>query len=122
MVYRFGAAYGKKLRKVLEQVRMGSLAGGLYREQRSRGHILSKLHDTWPKIYSAAIDFFQEGYIPYYSTRRGQEPLLVCFDIKDKINLWFVNDSKDDVEGKVVFKLFNIQSRNRKHVHLLLLF
>lgn len=107
-VYRFGAAYGLEMRRGLEKVRMGSKEGGLYRKQRSRGHFSCKLNDTWPKIYCAVIDYFGEGYIPYYATKRAQEPVLLCFDIRpERINLWLVNDSGEDIRGTVTFALFN---------------
>ena len=109
MLYRFGAAYGQELRDSMERIRMGSKEGGLYRTQRSKGHFSCKLNDTWPKIYCAVIDYFQEGYIPYYTTKRAQEPVLVCFDIRrETINLWLVNDSAQDVRGTVTFKLFSL--------------
>ncbi len=107
MLYRFGAAYALEMRRGLERVRMGSREGGLYRKRRCRGHFSCKLNDSWPKCYCAVIDFFGEGYMPYYATRRGQEPVLVCFDIRDHINLWLVNDSAEDIEGTVIFSLFD---------------
>lgn len=112
MLYRFGAAYALEMRRGLERVRMGSREGGLYRKRRCRGHFSCKLNDSWPKCYCAVIDFFGEGYMPYYATRRGQEPVLVCFDIRDHINLWLVNDSAEDIEGTVIFSLFD-QIENR---------
>lgn len=107
MLYRFGASYAQEMRDGLERVRMGSREGGLGRKRRSRGHFSCKLNDTWPKCYCAVIDFFGEGYMPYYATKRGQEPVLVCFDNHDSINLWLVNDSAEDIKGTVTFALFN---------------
>ena len=76
---------------------------------RSKGHFSCKLNDTWPKIYCAVIDYFQEGYIPYYATKQAQEPVLVCFDIRtETINLWLVNDSAEDIRGTVTFRLFSL--------------
>lgn len=107
MLYRFGAAYAQEMRDGLERVRMGSREGGLGRKRRSRGHFSCKLNDTWPKCYCAVIDFFGEGYMSYYATKRGQEPVLVCFDNHDTINLWLVNDSAEEVRGTVTFALFD---------------
>lgn len=67
-----------------------------------------KLNDTWPKIYCAVIDYFGEGYMPYYATKRAQEPILLCFGIRpERINLWLVNDSAEDIRGTITFALFN---------------
>lgn len=110
MLYRFGASYAQEMRDGLERVRMGSREGGLSRKKRSRGHFSCKLNDTWPKCYCAVIDFFGEGYMPYYATARGQQPVIVCFDNHDSINLWLVNDSPDDISGTVTFALFDPQA------------
>lgn len=107
MLYRFGASYAQEMRDGLERVRMGSREGGLQRKHRSRGHFSCKLNDTWPKCYCAVIDFFGEGYMPYYATKRGQEPVLVCFDNHDTINLWLVNDTANDISGTITFALFH---------------
>lgn len=107
LLYKFAAAYGQEMRDGLERVRMGSKEGGLNRVHRSRGHFSCKLNDTWPKCYCAVIDYFGEGYIPYYATLRAQEPILLCFDNHDSINLWLVNDSAEDIEGTVTFALFD---------------
>lgn len=110
LIYRFAAAYGKDLRKELERVRMGSRDGGVPSSARSKGFFSCKLVDTWPKVYCAIIDFFQEAFIPYYTTLRGMQPLLLCFDRQDSIRLWLCNDSGDSFSGHVRFGLYNITS------------
>ena len=108
LIYRFAAAYGKDLRKELEQVRMGSRDGGVPQSRRSKGFLSCKLLDTWPKVYCAVIDFFQEGFIPYYTTLRGMQPLLLCFDRQDSIRLWLCNDSGDPFSGHVKLGLYSL--------------
>ena len=110
LIYRFAAAYGKDLRKELERVRMGSRESGVPPAKRSKGFFSCKLLDTWPKIYCAFIDFFQEGYIPYYTTLRGMQPLLLCFDRQDSTRLWLCNDSKDAFSGNVNLRLYNLST------------
>jgi hypothetical protein len=110
LIYRFAAAYAKDLRKELERIRMGSPDGNVPQSKRSKGYCCCKLLDTWPKIYCAVIDFFQEGFIPYYATKRGMQPLLLCFDRKDSIRLWFCNDSASDFHGSVELGLYNFSS------------
>jgi len=108
MVYRFAAAYGQEMRNGLERVRMGGPTGDTPPARRGKGHLSCKLNDTWPKVYCTIIDFFQEGFIPYYATQAAQTPVLVCFDVRDEINLWLVNDSMEDICGTVKFGLFDI--------------
>lgn len=106
-MYKFGAAAAKDYRYNIEHLRMGSLDGGLYRADRSKGHFACKLNDTWPKIYCCPIDFFQEGFHSYYAFKRAQQPILVCFDIrKENINVWLVNDTNKDIQGRVVCTAF----------------
>lgn len=112
-MYRFGAAAAQDYRFNIEHIRMGSLEGGLYRSDRSKGHFACKLNDTWPKIYCCPIDYFQEGFHSYYAFRRAQQPILVCFDVrKENITVWLVNDTAEDIEGRVVCKAFMPQSNS----------
>ncbi len=124
LLYRFGASYGAKIKKIGEQVRIGSRnperekrsdmtglpigapAGNI---GRSKGYIVCKLLDTWPKVFCAVIDYFQEGYIPYYATKRVLEPLMVCFARDDNIRLYAVNDSAKDFEGTVKMGLYDLK-------------
>lgn len=46
-------------------------------EKRSKGYFACKLVDTWPKIYCAPIDYFQEAYLPYYAMKRALSPVVV---------------------------------------------
>ncbi|EMS70009.1 beta-mannosidase [Ruminiclostridium cellobioparum] len=108
LIYRFGAAYGQEVRRGLEMIRMGSSDGNAEPGKRSKGHFSCKLLDTWPKVYCSIIDYFQEAYIPYYATGRAQAPLLVCFDRKDSIRLWLVNDSAQDFSGHIKFGLYSL--------------
>ena len=107
-IYRFAAAYAQEMRDGLERVRMGGPDGKTPPARRSKGHFSCKLNDTWPKVYCAIIDFFQEGFMPYYATLQAQAPVLVCFDVRDEIKLWLVNDSPEDISGSVCFGLFDI--------------
>ena len=109
MVYRFAASYAQEMRDGLERVRMGGPDENVPPARRCVGHFSCKLNDTWPKVYCAVIDFFQEGFMPYYATLRAQEPVLVCFDIRDEIRLWLVNDSAEDVDGTVHIGLFSME-------------
>jgi hypothetical protein len=110
LIYRFAQSYAKDLRRELEHVRMGSPNGNVPQAKRSKGYCACKLLDTWPKIYCAIIDYYKEGFIPYYATLRGLRSLLLCFDKKDSIRLWFCNDSANNFSGKVKLRLFSLES------------
>lgn len=107
MIYRFGAAAGKELRRYCEMVRRGSK----YETDpahRSKGYVTCKLLDTWPKIYCSTIDFFLEGYIPYYTILRGFSPVMASFQKDDNLRLWIVNDSGDTFRGRVTFGAYDL--------------
>lgn len=107
MIYRFGAAAGKELRICAEQVRRGAKEP-TDPSLRAKGYVTCKLLDTWPKIYCSTIDFFLEGYIPYYTILRAFEPVMASFQIEDNIRLWIVNDSAENFKGKITFGAYNL--------------
>ena len=108
MLYRFGASYGAAIRRIGEQVRIGS-RNPMDFETRSKGYIVCKLLDTWPKVFCAVIDYFQEGYIPYYATKRMMEPVMVCFARDENIRLYAVNDSAEDFSGAVEMGIYDLR-------------
>lgn len=108
-IYRFGAAYGKEIKRYAEQVRIGSREPEEF-TRRSKGYFACKLVDTWPKIYCAPIDFFQEAYIPYYALKRAFSPVCLCFQKEESIRLWCVNDSAQAVEREIEFGLLDLRT------------
>lgn len=106
-IYRFGAAAGQELRKCAEQVRRGS-KNPASPSVRSKGYVTCKLLDTWPKIYCSTIDFFLEGYIPYYTMLRAFAPVMLSFQKEDCIRLWIVNDSPKCFKGRVTVGTYNL--------------
>ncbi len=75
---------------------------------RSKGYVTCKLLDTWPKIYCSTIDFFLEGYIPYYTILRGFSPVMASFQKDDNLRLWIVNDSGETFQGSVTFGAYDL--------------
>lgn len=110
MVYRFGAAAGQELRNYGEMVRRGSREPAAP-SVRSKGYVTCKLLDTWPKIYCSTIDFFLEGYIPYYTIARLFSPVMASFQKEDSIRLWIVNDSGGTFCGKITYGAYNLISQ-----------
>lgn len=106
LIYKYAAAHAEALKNGIERSRMGRPSGADC-ERISNCHLVWKLSDTWPLIYSSIIDYYLEPFIPYYEVKRGYSPVLVCFDIRDSINLWLVNDSAADVHGTLEFGIFN---------------
>ena len=107
MMYRFAASYGQEIRRYGEQIRRGTNVPGS--KARSRGYFSCKLLDTWPKVYCASIDFFQEGYIPYYSLVKLFEPVMLSFEKGESIRLWMINDSAEDIEGSVMLGIYHLE-------------
>lgn len=107
-LYRFGASYGMEIKRMGEQVRRGSRQVTSF-ENRSKGFFTCKLLDTWPKIFCALIDYFQEGYIPYYATKRMLTPVMVSFAKEDNIRLFAVNDSAEEFHGFVETGIYNLR-------------
>jgi hypothetical protein len=69
-------------------------------------HLIWKFADTFPLIYSAIVEYYAEPYIPYYEAKRSYEPVMCCFDIRDSITIWLVNDGIRDVSGVLEYGLF----------------
>ena len=109
LLYNMGMAYAAEIRRYGEQVRVGNRDPRVLRE-RSKGYFACKLADTWPKIYCAPIDFFQEVYIPYYGMKRMMAPELLCFQKEESIRLWYVNDTGEDRERRVEYGLFDLRT------------
>lgn len=107
MIYRFGAAAGQELRRYCEMVRRGA-AEEADPGQRSKGYVTCKLLDTWPKVYCSTIDFFLEGYIPYYTILRGFSPVMASFQKENNMRLWIVNDSGKTFTGKIRLGAYNL--------------
>lgn len=107
MVYRFAASAAGELRRLGEQIRRGSRLPA-DASHRSKGYLTCKLLDTWPKIYCSTIDFFQEGYLPYYTVARMFTPVMVSFAKEESIKLWIVNDSDETFRGRVTLDVYNI--------------
>ncbi|TDF98034.1 glycoside hydrolase family 2 protein [Paenibacillus piri] len=106
-IYKFGAAHGYYLRKILENNRRGKPASDPDGERICKGHFVCRWNDTWPVIYGSMIDYYFEPYIPYYAVKRAYEPVLLSFEVQNFIYMWIVNDSASEVEGTLFIKLFN---------------
>lgn len=109
MLYRFGASYGAAIKRIGEQVRKGSREKADF-TKRSKGYMACKLLDTWPKVFCAIIDYFQEGYIPYYATKRVLSPVMVQFSREESLRLYAVNDSVEDFHGMIETGLYNLRT------------
>ena len=114
LAFKYAAAHAKSFKDGIKRSRMGRPSGSKT-PRISNMHLIWKLNDTWPLIYSAIIDYYSEPYIPYYEAKRSYSPVMACFDIRDSITLWLVNDSPRDVSGMLEYGLFN-PGKNSFHV------
>jgi hypothetical protein len=105
LAWKYAAAHAKAFKTGIKRSRMGRPSWSKI-PRISNLHTIWKLADTWPLIYSAIIDYYLEPYIPYYEAKRSYEPVMCCFDIRDSITLWLVNDGVQDVSGTLEYGLF----------------
>jgi hypothetical protein len=105
LAYKYAVAHAKAFKNGIKRSRMGRPSWS-DRPRISNAHLIWKLADTWPLIYSAIIDYYLEPFIPYYEAKRSYEPVMCCFDIRDSITLWLVNDSAVDVSGLLEYGIF----------------
>jgi hypothetical protein len=106
LAYKYAAAHAKAFKNSIKRSRMGRPSWS-DRPRISNAHLIWKLADTWPLIYSAILDYYLEPFIPYYEAKRSYEPVMCCFDIRDSITLWLVNDSAANVSGLIEYGIFN---------------
>lgn len=107
LVYRINAATAWFFKDDLERIRRGKAHYQTGEPRRCQGYIYVKLNDTWPQFYCTLIDYFQEVYIPYYQFRRSLSPVLLSFDFQDRIFLWGVNDTLEEVQGQMQLRVFS---------------
>jgi len=103
------AARALQLRQSIERCRRGRPTWE--RECRCFGHMVWKLNDTWPQIYTAIIDYYLEPYLPYYALKRAYAPVLLSFDKEDHITLWLTNDTPQTITGKLYYGTFHLQTQ-----------
>jgi hypothetical protein len=101
LIYRLGTGHAQWIRRSVERYRRGRPSTDPDGPRRVMAHYLWKLNATWPSIYSNVIDDQNEPNIAYYALRRAYAPVLLSFDIGDRIHLWIVNDSGTPCDGSV---------------------
>lgn len=107
LVYNVAAARAQHFKEAVGRCRRGRPHYESDRPRRCFGHLVWKLNDTLPQIYSAVIDYYAEPYIPYYAMIRAYAPLLLSFEIADQVYLWVTNDTGRRVEGALVCRVFD---------------
>jgi hypothetical protein len=115
LVYRVGMAAAKYYKETIERQRRGRPAS-LQDDPRScGGYLVWKLHDSWPQIYSAKVDYFLEPLIPYYAIRRAFSPVLVSIEVSTRIRVWIVNDTGDPIAGTLVIRDYSLLGGSSRH-------
>ena len=107
LVYNVAAARAQHFKEAVGRCRRGRPHYESDRPRRCFGHLVWKLNDTLPQIYSAVVDYYSEPYIPYYAMIRAYAPLLISFEVDDQVYVWVTNDSGEPVEGTLVCKVFD---------------
>ncbi len=95
-----GTAHGEYLQHSVERCRRGVPDGAPDGQRRCGGTMVWRLNDAWPILYWSVVDYFLEPKIAFYFLRRAYTPLLVSFErTSDRLAVWVVNDSGEDVRG-----------------------
>jgi len=107
LLFRIGAGCSKYIRNCIERYRRGKPFWNAGGERRTRGHFWWKLNDTFPLIYSSLVDDLLEPNMSFYALKRAYQPVLVSIETTDSVNIWVVNDSPEDIKGRLSVKLLN---------------
>jgi beta-mannosidase len=71
-----------------------------------RGVIIWQLNDCWPVVSWAGIDYFGRWKAQQYFTKRFYAPILIsAFDRGTTVGLWVTNDSVQDLDAKIIWRL-----------------
>ena len=100
---------GQYYRETIERQRRGRRGEDNSKNRRCGGYLAWKFNESWPQIYSAKVDFFLKPLIPYYAIRRAFVPVLLSFEVGSHIWAWVVNDSPDEISGRIEIRLFHIE-------------
>lgn len=112
LIYRIGAAQSLYLRRYVERYRQGRPADDTTHTPRCLGHLIWKLNDTRPMIYSAIIDALLEPSMGYYALKRAYAPILLSFSFGDRIHLWLTNESGVTIDGTVICCIQDINNES----------
>lgn len=109
LIYRLGEAHCEYLKGQIEGFRRGKPLDDPIGRRRCNGHIVWKFNNNSNIISYGIVDYFNEPLRAYYELKRLYEPFQVSFSIEDKISVWAVNDTLEDVSGKLVIKRINLE-------------
>ncbi|MBE3102299.1 MAG: glycoside hydrolase family 2 protein, partial [Firmicutes bacterium] len=79
-----------------------------WRRNRGRcmGSIYWQLNDCWPTASWASIDYYGRWKALHYYAKRFYAPILVsAYDERTKVNIYVNNDTLEDIEGTIEWKL-----------------
>ncbi len=114
LVRVLGTAHGQYLQRRIERERRGVPDGADDGNRRCWGNMIWRLNDAWPITYWSVIDYYLEPKIAYYFLRRAYAPVLVSFErTDDRIAVWVVNDSPEDVAGRLTLQHMRFDGKVR---------
>ena len=97
----------------MERIRRGEADDSLMGKRRTKGHFLWKLNNCCNLISYGVIDYFNEPQMAYYALKRAYSPLQISFQIDDRISVWMVNDTAEQINGSINIALFSL-GENKK--------
>jgi hypothetical protein len=109
-IYRVGSGHARYLRRIVELLRRGRPSDSTNPQPSSTGHIVWKLNNSWPSIYSNIVDYFQEPNMAYYALRRAYAPILISVVVGNSVDIWVINDSAADLSGVLKVSTIDLYS------------
>ena len=117
LIHNLGASYSEYIKYDVERIRRGEADDSLMGKRRTKGHFLWKLNNCCNLISYGVIDYFNEPQMAYYALKRAYSPLQISFQIDDRISVWMVNDTAEQINGSVNIALFSL-GENKKSAEL----
>jgi hypothetical protein len=115
LVYKHTAAAGQDLYQMYARARRGNPAHKASDPQHCKGFVAWKMNDPWPNYYCAFLDYYLEPSLPYYAAKRACRPLLLDFEVSDRVYLWGVNDTREHASGTLVLTLYDLETESITH-------
>ena len=73
---------------------------------RCMGSLYWQLNDSWPAISWSSIDYYGNWKVLHYQLKKAFAPVLISFEKKEGfVNIFIVNDLRNEVHGKLELKL-----------------
>lgn len=108
LIYKYTAAASQDIYQMYARARRGKPHYKSQEDTFCQGFMIWKSNDPWPNFYCALVDYYGECAMTYYAVKRAIRPVWIDLEVDDRIYLWGVNDTREDVRGTVILTLFRM--------------